>query len=58
VFTLVEPEGWLIEIGVQVDGINADVGSLEGPLQQGPKVLDAVGVDVAIDERNGWSIVC
>ena len=49
-FALVEPEGLFVEIGVKVNRINADVGSLESPFEQAPKILNVVSVDVAMHE--------
>jgi hypothetical protein len=53
VLTLIEPKGLLIEIGVKVNWVNADVGSLERPLQEAPEVLDAVGVYAVANELDG-----
>jgi hypothetical protein len=51
--TLVEPKGLLVEIGVEVNRVNADVGSLKGALQEAPEVLDAVRVYVVANELDG-----
>ena len=37
VFALVEPEGLFVEIGVKMNRVNADIGSLESPFEQTPK---------------------
>ena len=43
---IVEAERLLINIAEQVEGLNADVGSMQPALQQAPKVLHRVGVDI------------
>lgn len=48
--TLIEPECLLIGVSVQMNRVNADVGSLESALQERPKVLDSVDVNVAVHE--------
>ena len=45
----VEAEGFLVEVAEQVERLDADVGALDGPLEQRPEVLDSVGVNLAID---------
>ena len=41
------PEGFFIDVPEQVEGLNADVGTLNGSFQEAPKVLDTVGVNLA-----------
>jgi hypothetical protein len=43
---LVEPEGLFIQIPAQMCRINTDVGSLQGPFQEAPEILDIVCVNV------------
>jgi hypothetical protein len=45
----VESKGLLVRVPEQVEGLNADVSALEGPLEQAPEVLDPVGVNVALN---------
>jgi hypothetical protein len=49
-FAFVKPKGLLIEIGVKVSRVNADIGTFAGPLQETPEVFNIVGMDVAIHE--------
>lgn len=53
VFAFIEPEDLFVEICIKVNRVNADVGSLEGPFKQAPKILDIVGVNVAAYELDG-----
>jgi len=39
--------GFLVEIPEEVKRLNADVGSFDGPLQEAPEILNAVGVNPA-----------
>jgi hypothetical protein len=50
VIAFVEPEGLFVEIPIKMDRINADIGPLEGALQEAPKVFDVVGVDMITHE--------
>lgn len=44
VLAFVEAERLLVEVTMQVERLNADVGSLQGPLEDRPEVFDAVGM--------------
>lgn len=44
----VETERLLIEVAKQMERFDGDVGALQGALQQRPKVLAAVGVDLPV----------
>ena len=46
---VVEPERLFVEVAVQVEGLDRDVGAAEPTLEQRPEVLDAVYVAVARD---------
>lgn len=47
VFALIEPERLLIEIPAKVEGLNRDVGTFDGALQEGPEVFDAIRMGFA-----------
>src|SRR5208282_2728929 len=49
-FALIEPESLLVQIPAQMRRVNTDVGSLEGPFQEAPEILDVVGMHVAANE--------
>src|SRR5688572_4732189 len=44
---IVAPEHLLAQVARDVEGVHADVGPANGPLQQAPEILDAVRVDPA-----------
>ena len=46
---IVEAEHLLIEVAEEMEGFDADVGSVDAALEAGPEVLDSVGVNIAID---------
>lgn len=46
---LIETERLLVDIPEQMERLDADVRPVDGPLQQAPEVLQAVGVDLAPD---------
>jgi len=46
---VVEPESLLVDVAEQVERLDAHVGAAQGPLEEAPEVLDAVGVDVLAD---------
>jgi hypothetical protein len=50
---VVVAEGLLIEIAEQVERLNADVGSLDGSLEQAPEILQTVGVDATVNVSFG-----
>ena len=50
---LVEAIGLLVEVAVEVERLDADVGTAEGALEQAPEVLQPVGVDPAVDVPDG-----
>jgi hypothetical protein len=52
VLALIKPEDLLVQIPAQMRRVNADVGSLEGPFQEAPEILDIVGMDMAAHELN------
>jgi hypothetical protein len=56
VFALVEPEGLLVEIGIKVYRINADVGSFEGPLQQTQKFSRLLVCTLPRTNSIAWSM--
>lgn len=43
------PEGFLVNISEQVEGLNANIGAFDGPFQEAPEVFNPVGVDFASD---------
>ena len=43
------PEGLLVNISEQVEGLNANIGAFDGPFQEAPEVLNPVGVNFASD---------
>jgi hypothetical protein len=45
----VEPEALLVKVAEQVKRFNANVGAFDAALEQGPKVLNAVSVNVTVD---------
>jgi hypothetical protein len=49
------PERFFIEISKQVKRLNTDIGTLDGPLQEAPEILNSVGMDFAPDV--GFSVV-
>jgi hypothetical protein len=53
VVAFVESERLLIEVSEQVKRLNADIGSSDSPLQQGPEVFKSVGVDMASGVAHG-----
>ncbi len=48
--SFIEPESLLVEIPVKMRRIYTDVGSLEGPFQEAPEILDIVSVNVATNK--------
>jgi hypothetical protein len=46
VFALIGPKGLLVEIPIEINRINADIGTLECALQEAPEILDVIGVDM------------
>src|SRR5437899_1570711 len=49
---VIKPESQLIKITEQVEGFDANVGSIQAALQQAPEVLKTVGVDFAANIFN------
>ena len=49
----VEPEDLFVQVGIKVAGENADVRSLDAPLEEGPEVLGSIRVDLAAYELDG-----
>jgi hypothetical protein len=47
--TSVEPEGLLVQITEEMEGLNTHIGTLDRPLEQTPEVFQAVGVDLTPD---------
>jgi hypothetical protein len=45
IIALIEPERLFVEIPAKVKRLYRDVGALDGPLQERPKVFDAIGVN-------------
>ena len=52
VLALIEPEDLFVEISIEVHRVNAHVGPFQSPLKQQSEILDAICVNVAIDERD------
>lgn len=48
VLALVESERLLVQIAEQMERFDADIGALDGPLEQAPEVLQSVCVDLAL----------
>jgi hypothetical protein len=48
VFAIVEAEGLLIEVAEKMKTFDANVGSLDAALQERPKVLHAIGVNLPV----------
>ena len=44
--SVIEPMHLLVNIPEQVEGVNADVGALDRPLQEAPEILQAIGMDL------------
>ena len=44
-FAVVESEHLLIQVAREMEGIHRNEGALDRPLEQGPEVLQSVGVD-------------
>ena len=62
-FAIVEPEGFAIDVGRKVKRLDADMCSLDAPLEQRPKVFEAIRVNRATHIRFGVvdkivSVVC
>lgn len=62
-FAVVEPEGFAIDVGRKVKRLDADMRSLDAPLEQRPEVLQPIRVDRAAHIRFGMvdkivSVVC
>lgn len=50
---VVEGEHPLVDVAEQVERLDGDVGTVQAALEEGPEVLDAVRVDLAIDVDGG-----
>src|ERR1017187_2210912 len=50
---IVEAVNFFVEVPEQVEGLDADIGSLQGPLQKTPEILKPVCVDAAVRILNG-----
>jgi hypothetical protein len=45
----VEAHGFLVDVAEEVEGLDADVGSVDSALQEAPKVLQSIRVDLAVN---------
>lgn len=50
---LIVAEDLLVHVAPQVEGLDVNVGAANRPLEQAPKVFEAIGVDVAPNVRLG-----
>ena len=48
-FAGIVPEGFFVQIPEQMEGLDVNVGALDGPLQEAPEVLNAVGVNLPVN---------
>ena len=51
VFPVVVAERLFVDVAEQVEGLDADIGSVQSALQQAPEVFQPVGVDIPVQRR-------
>jgi hypothetical protein len=52
ILRVVEPASLFVDVAEQMERFNADIGSVQRPLQQTPEVLHPVSVDIAVGVLN------